>query len=317
MNTEEVLFRAIHDHPEDELAWRALADALEEQGQPDRAELLRLDLTLRQATGPTERWQGQGPTRRQREQSLMRLLAEGARPSLPVLTNPVGMQLVLVPPGSFFMGSPARERGRFAQEGPCHKVMVPRAFYLGAHPVTQAQWRAVLGGNPSHFPGDNHPVEMVSWDDCQEFCRELGSIDGRSYRLPSEAEWEYACRACTTTAFHGGDTLRSLRGVGWCSYNKRFAQAGGTRPVGSLLPNAWGLYDMHGNVREWCIGWCGPYTEAEVTGPPHEDSGETRCWRGGSWADLWNYCRSAYRNNHDPPGRRCEYIGLRVCCEVG
>lgn len=171
----------------------------------------------------------------------------------------IDMRFTWCPPGTFLMGSPPEEVGRYDDEVQ-HRVMLTKGFYLGVHPVTQAQWRAVMGSNPSWFKGDNLPVENVSWYDCQAFCKKLGGL----VRLPTEAEWEYACRAGTTTVYHTGDDEEALSRAGWYYTNS----GGQTRPVGELTPNAWGLYDMHGNVWEWCADWHDEYSKEEVAKGP-------------------------------------------------
>ena len=159
---------------------------------------------------------------------------------------------------------------------------------MGVHQVTQAQWQAVMGANPSHFKGEsNLPVENVSWDECVAFCEALGKKDGKPYRLPTEAEWEYACRAGTTTPFHFGGTIT----VNQANYDGNYTYGNGkkgvyrqkTTPVGSFPANAWGLFDMHGNVWEWCADWYGPYPEEELKDPQGFVGGDRRVCRGGSW----------------------------------
>jgi formylglycine-generating enzyme required for sulfatase activity len=164
-------------------------------------------------------------------------------------TNSIGMKLVLIPAGEFMMGSPETEKDRSPDESPQHKVRISKPFYMGAMEMTQAQWKAVMEeNNPSNFKGDDLPVEKVSWEDCQEFLKKLSAKEGKTYRLPTEAEWEYACRAGTTTRFNAGDDDKALDSVGWHEGNSESK----THPVGQKKPNAWGLYDMLGNVEEWC-----------------------------------------------------------------
>ncbi len=225
-----------------------------------------------------------------------------------------GMAFCFIPPGVFNMGSPAGEVGRFADEVQ-HRVTLTHGFYLGKCPVTQAQWERVMGANPSHFKGADLPVETVSWDDCQTFLRKFGS----GARLPTEAEWEYACRAGTTTALNNGTALTSVKGpcpnldaVAWYDQNSR----GTTHPVGLKQPNGWGLHDMHGNVWEWCSDRCGEYPTGGVTNPQGAQDGTNRMGRGGSWVSYANYCRVAYRINNAPAYRDNVY-GLRAILPPG
>ncbi len=186
------------------------------------------------------------------------------------LGNGVTMDFVYIPGGKFLMGSPETEKGHRDSESPQHWVTVPE-FFMGKYQVTQAQWQAVMGNNPSYFKGENRPVEMVSWYDCAEFCKKLSPIIGRDCRLPSEAEWEYACRAGTTTPFYFGETITSEL----ANYDGNYTYANEpiglyrkeTTPVGQFPPNAFGLYDMHENVYEWCADdWHDNYQGAPTDG---------------------------------------------------
>jgi formylglycine-generating enzyme required for sulfatase activity len=228
------------------------------------------------------------------------------------------MTFAWVPPGTFLMGSPPGEEGREPYQGADetqHRVTLTRGFFLGVHPVTQAQWKEVMGNNPSHFKEKTLPVEQVSWDDCREFCRQLSERDGKRYRLPTEAEWEYACRAGTTTPFHFGETISTDQ----ANYHGNYTYGSGkkgqyrqkTTPVGTFPANGWGLFDMHGNVWEWWEDWYGSYHESCITDPKSPDNGTARVLRGGSWGSLPGWCRSAFRN-HDEPGFRISYAGCRV-----
>lgn len=212
------------------------------------------------------------------------------------------------------MGSPPREVERFNDEVQ-HRVTLTRGFYLGIHPVTQAQWQAVMGDKPSYFKGDNRPVEQISWDDCEAFCARLGQLTGKRFRLPTEAEWEYACRAGTTTPFHFGDTISTNQAnySGKYTYNrgKKGVYRKMTLPVDSFPPNAWGVFDMHGNVWEWCQDWYGAYLLENTKDPHGHNSGDTRVLRGGSWRSPPFRCRSAFRFG-DAPGRRDATVGCRV-----
>ncbi len=226
------------------------------------------------------------------------------------------MELAWIPAGSFLMGYPADETARLAIETQ-HRVTLTKGFLVGVYLVTQAQWRAVMGDNPSYFEGDDRPVEMVSWEDCQEFCKQLNLKAGRAaYRLPTEAEWEYACRAGTTTPFSFGETVspEQVNYDGHHPYGKgrkgQYRQQ--TTPVGSFPANAWGLYDMHGNVWEWCQDWYGPYPQNNSTDPQGSINGKARVLRGGSWVDGASYCHAAYRGRFEP-GSRDQSFGFRVC----
>jgi formylglycine-generating enzyme required for sulfatase activity len=225
-----------------------------------------------------------------------------------IVTNSLGMKFAWIPPGTFKMGSPVGEPGRNDDEVQ-HDVILTKGFYLGVYEVTQAQWRAVMGDNPSAFKGDDYPVECVSWADCQKFCEKLSLRDGRRYRLPTEAEWEYACRAGTTGEYSSGNGENALRKVGWYAGNSNDR----TNPVGGLAPNAWGLYDMHGNVWEWCADWYAPYPVGIVRDYQGPMFGGFRVLRGGSWGHIPGYCRAADRGNRYAPSARLHYYGCRVC----
>ncbi|WP_044171284.1 bifunctional serine/threonine-protein kinase/formylglycine-generating enzyme family protein [Kamptonema formosum] len=238
------------------------------------------------------------------------------------------LEMVSIPGGTFMMGSPNSEEGRYDSESPQHGVTV-QPFFMGKYAVTQAQWKAVaalpkvnrdLNSDPSQFKGANRPVECVSWEDAMEFCARLSKKTGRDYRLPSEAEWEYACRAGTTTPFHFGETITT----DLANYDGNYTYASGpkgkyrqeTTNVGSFPPNAFGLYDMHGNVWEWCADyWHENYAGAPVNGSVW-NSGENedrryRLRRGGSWYHNPRYCRAAYRVRVGPEFRN-GVIGFRA-----
>ena len=218
--------------------------------------------------------------------------------------NGVPLEMIYVPGCSFKMGSPEGEG--YDSERPQHDVTVS-GFYIGKFQITQAQWEAVMGKNPSHFKGDPAlPVESVSWNEAKQFCEKLAQMTGKAYRLPSEAEWEYACRAGTT-----GDYAGDLDAMAWYSENS----GGKTHPVGQKQPNAFGLYDMHGNVWEWCEDdWHDSYAGAPTDGRVwvHTPSrGSYRVDRGGSWYDIAVLCRSAYRLRY-APGDRIDNLGFRL-----
>jgi formylglycine-generating enzyme required for sulfatase activity len=236
------------------------------------------------------------------------------------LGNGVGLEMVAIPAGEFMMGSPKDEADRSDYESPHHKVLVS-AFWMGKFPVTQAQYQAVMGNNPSRFAenGANRPVENVSWHDAVAFCERLSQKTGRAYRLPSEAEWEYACRAGTTTPFYFGMSIS--RDLVNCKRNLGMALiglfAGETTKVGSFPANAFGLHDMHGNVEEWCQDvWHDSYEGAPTNGSVwavggNQDSRRVR--RGGSWDYSPRNCRSAFRYYSNADSRYNSF-GFRVCC---
>jgi len=202
-----------------------------------------------------------------------------------------GMEFVRVPAGSFDMGSPPEEPGRDLDEGPRHRVEIS-AFYLGKYEVTQAQWQKVMGKNPSFFKGDPMlPVENVSWNSVQKFIRILNRKTGFDFRLPTEAEWEYACRAGTRTLFFSGDDEKSLGEYAWFNVNSGEE----THPVGMLKPNAFGLYDMHGNVSEWVGDGRRGYLSKPVKDPDGGMPGKKAMHRGGCWLYPARYLRSANR----------------------
>jgi formylglycine-generating enzyme required for sulfatase activity len=237
------------------------------------------------------------------------------------LAEGVAITMIEIPAGEFLMGSPDAEGGRYADEGPQHKVSL-RSYFLGQTPVTQAQWEVVarwgkvdrdLKSAPSNFSGANRPVERVSWHEAMEFCRRLSMRTGGRYVLPSEAQWEYACRAGTTTLFAFGDKLTPE--VANCLYNVMNIFSGKTSEVGIFPGNEWGLYDMHGNVLEWCADpWHASYQGAPADGSVWSDGGGDK-WllRGGSWLSNPGNCRSAYRD-WPRPDYRGYFIGFRVCC---
>ena len=224
------------------------------------------------------------------------------------------MKLVLIPVGKFMMGSPDSERGRdkiFQDEGPQHEVTLSKPFYVAVTEVTQAQYQRVMGTNPSEFKGATNPVELVSWNEATEFCKRLSEKSRQAVRLPTEAEWEYACRAGTATAFSFGDAESALGDYAW--YEENSGET--THPVGQKKPNAWGLYDMHGNVLEWCADWYGDYPKGAVTDPQGPASGPSRVLRGGSWKLVPSVCRSACRFMYIQVIRNIN-IGFRVVVPV-
>jgi formylglycine-generating enzyme required for sulfatase activity len=249
----------------------------------------------------------------------------------------LGAKFILLPVGTFMMGSPADEPRRSSDETQ-HRVTLTKPFYLQTTEVTQGQWKAVMGTNPSHFSscGDNCPVEKVSWDDVQEFIRKLNQREGTNkYRLPTEAEWEYAARAGTQTALYNGplkiisdNNGPALDAIAWYGGNSGVNYSGGydcsgwsgkqysssscgTHPVGGKSANAWGLYDMLGNVWEWVQDWRGDYPTGSVTDPQGPSGGSGRVGRVGSWIGRARICRAANRGNYTP-GNRVSYLGFRL-----
>lgn len=234
------------------------------------------------------------------------------------LTAGVVVKLRWIPPGRFLMGSPETEAGRTDDEGPQHWVQLTRGFWLAEAPCTQLEWEAVMGENPSYFMGVDFPVEQVSWEDCQRFCARLDARNnGLVARLPTEAEWEWACRGDTTTAFNDGSDCTEPTGkdlalarLGWFSANS----GGHSHEVKQLKANAWGIFDMHGNVWEWCQDWYAYFGLEEVRDPSGPDSGQGRAMRGGGWDFFARVCRSA-RRSACSPAFRWYVLGFRLAVE--
>ncbi|NCS79583.1 MAG: SUMF1/EgtB/PvdO family nonheme iron enzyme [Microcystis aeruginosa K13-07] len=230
------------------------------------------------------------------------------------LAKGVTLEMVSLPAGKFLMGSPDIDIDASDDEKPPHQVKV-NSFAIGKYPITQAQYQAVMGNNPSSFKNNpQNPVEKVSWNDAQAFCQKLSQITGKTYRLPTEAEWEYACRAGTTTRYYFGDNDNQLGDYAWGSENSNDT----THPVGQKKPNGWGLYDMSGNVWEWCEDdWHNSYAGAPDDGTAWIDndnrSQSRKCLRGGSWYYIPNSCRSAVRSRYYP-GDHVSSLGFRVAC---
>jgi formylglycine-generating enzyme required for sulfatase activity len=263
-----------------------------------------------------------------------------ARQKIEDLGNGVSLEMVKIPGGTFTMGSPKSEKGSYNNERPQHDVTVPQ-FFMGKYPVTQGQWKAIasrtdlkvqldLKTEPSRFKEPykdidrwKRPVERVNWFEAVEFCKRLSKLTGRNYRLPSEAEWEYACRAGTTTPFYFGETITTEL-VNYDG-NKTYGNAPKgeyrkqTTPVGQFPANAFGLYDMHGNVREWCADeWHKNYAGAPTDGSVWLNGNKDMSpLRGGSWASYPYDCRSAIRNDYDWRGDRYYNAGFRVVCDGG
>jgi formylglycine-generating enzyme required for sulfatase activity len=233
--------------------------------------------------------------------------AAGEKWTVPELS----LNMVPVPAGTFTIGSPANERGRDEGEGPQTVVTISKPFWLGVTEVTQPQWQAIMGNNPSQFVMDNNPVERISWTEATEFCQKLTERErtagrlpaGYVYALPTEAQWEYACRAGTTGQYSG-----KLDDVSWYFKNTEGLT---TKPVGQKQPNAWGLQDMHGNVWEWCADWYGAYPGGKISDPKGPATGTIRIVRGGGWGDTALDCRSAFRRAFKPD-LHGNSVGLRL-----
>lgn len=253
----------------------------------------------------------------------------------PSFHNSIGMTLVYIPAGQFRMG----DLSMHFEDEKVREVTLTKAFFMARTEITQAQWQAVMGSTPSHFRGDQLPVENVSWHEAVAFCAALSTREGRTYRLPTEAEWEYACRAGSAADFHNGgsgasgeDTLKQVAWFGGTPKTWNGNSEGGTRPVAQLQPNAWGLYDMHGNVWEWCADVFAPYQVREhredhknqtrvwhtndVTDPTGPAKGVSRVLRGGSWYDPPKFCRASKRHGRSPDTRLVDF-GFRIVCDVG
>jgi formylglycine-generating enzyme required for sulfatase activity len=230
-----------------------------------------------------------------------------------LLAGTVPLTFVWIAPGSYWRGSDDSEKGRDRDEGPRHEVTLTRGFYLGRYEVTQQQWLAVMGHNPAVFRRGpealQRPVDSVSWEDCQRFLARLNAPGGGRFRLPTEAEWEYAARAGTATRFPWGEDPReeATPAQAWAN-SRSFAIS---HPVGQKPPNQWGLFDLHGNVWEWTSDWYGPYAAGPQVDPTGPVTGRERVFRGGSWYDFPVSLRSANRHRHGPAGRYSA-VGLRL-----
>jgi len=322
MNNEASFLQAILAQPEADDTWMVLADWLEETGQAERAELVRLQLTLRRESNRERR--------RPCEKRVQTLLLHGVRPCVPTITNSLGMQFALIPPGLFWMGSSHHRGPADEDEFPAHLVEITKPFFLGVHHVTQGQYQRIMRRNPSYFgpkgagaaatqhlDRDNLPVESVSFEDIELFCRRLSDRveekkAGRRYGLPTEAQWEYACRAgICHTAYHFGSRLR-IRLARFNGHGNRHPL-----PVGSHLPNLFGLHDMHGNVWEWTADWYDAdyYSKSPLRDPTGPATGHRRVLRGGGWSTPPELCRSALRG-HNSTDARHNYNGFRLALPV-
>ena len=226
------------------------------------------------------------------------------------LGGEVKLKLVLIPAGKFIMGAPATEFSPYKNEGPQHEVTISRPFYMGIYHVTQQQYQHIMGNNRSLFKDPDNPMEMVSWDDAVEFCKKVSQKTGKTVRLPTEAEWEYACRAGSTTRFSYGEDDKNFTQLGdyaWYAGNSDKK----SHPVGLKKPNDWGLHEMHGNEWQWCADWFAPYTDAKAIDPEGPASGTHRIVRGGCWFAAGGRCRSAFRMAMTSNQRHND-IGFRV-----
>ena len=234
------------------------------------------------------------------------LVSGGNTISIPVKKG-ISIEMVKVEAGTFMMGATSEMENPYSWEKPVHQVTLPHDYYMGKYEVTQALWQAVMGSNPSYFKGDDLPVEQVSWGDCQEFISKLNSMTGRKFRLPTEAEWEYAARGGRKSKGYQYSGSSNISDVAWYDGNS----GNKTHPVGTKQANELGIYDMSGNVYEWCQDWKGSYVNSSQTNPTGAVSGSYRVYRGGSWYYDARYCRSSYRNS-GAPGCRLNRLGLRL-----
>ena len=226
-----------------------------------------------------------------------------------VLTvNGVRYEFALVDAGTFTMGATDGDVDAYGWEKPAHQVTITKDYYIGKTEVTQALWKAVMGNNPSDFKGDNKPVEQLSWNDCQEFIRKLNSLTGKAFRLPTEAEWEFAARGGNNSRHYKYSGSDNLHEVGWYTANS----SNTTHDVATKQPNELGIYDMSGNVYEWCQDWYGDYSSNAQYDPAGPTSGSYRVGRGGSWFSDAGYCRSSNRYFYNPVYRIIN-LGFRLC----
>ena len=226
--------------------------------------------------------------------------------SIPVKDG-ISIDMVRVEAGTFTMGATSEMKDPWDDEKPAHQVTLTNDYYIGKYEVTQALWKAVMGNNPSKFKGDNLPVEQVSWNDCQEFISKLNRITGKTFRLPTEAEWEYAARGGNKSRGYQYSGSNNISDVAWYKDNS----GSKTHAVGSKQANELGIYDMSGNVLEWCQDWKGTYSSSSQTNPIGANSGYYRVYRGGSWYGIAGYCRSSFRFSY-APGFRYYILGLRL-----
>jgi uncharacterized protein (TIGR02996 family) len=309
MSDLDALLAGIVADPLEETRWGVLADWLQENDpDPRRAELLRLHRRMLATCCEPDAH----PERSEWQSRMVELLIAGVKPCVPqetlMLPGGVPMTFSFIPPGAFLMGS--EKCGD--DEKPVHRVEVPCGFFLGIYLVTQAQWKAVMGTAPSYFKGKKRPVEQVSWEDCQEFCTKLAELTGRRVELPRETEWEFACRAGTTTEYHFGDVINTDLANTDGSRDPKGKDREETTDVGSFPANPWGLSDVHGNVWEWCEDVYKPYPVSESENKQEYSNERARVLRGGAWYSNAGNCVSAYRLNDGPAARYLNF-GFRVC----
>ena len=232
-----------------------------------------------------------------------------------VITIPVKdgicIEMVKVEAGTFMMGATSEMKDSYGWEKPVHQVTLTNDYYMGKYEVTQALWQAVMGSNPSEYKGDNLPVETVSWNDCQKFISKLNSLTGRKFRLPTEAEWEYAARGGKESRGYQYSGSSNISDVAWYDENS----GSKTHPVGTKQANELGIYDMTGNVWEWCSDWYSSYSSSSQTNPTGSDSGSARVSRGGGWNCNASYCRLSVRFYYTPDFR-LDILGLRLALSV-
>ena len=286
--------------------WGEIESGWKEMTEDELAGKLDEVLQLHPDHAKAKPWRPQIVTSADRLKAKLAKLKAGDRHEV-TLPGGVKMSFAWCPPGTFIMGDNKSSHG---DEKPAHEVRLTKGFWMGVTPVTQAQWQAIMGKNPSYFMGPQLPVELVSWDEVVQFCQSVQKKCGIELRLPTEAEWEYACRAGTTTDYCSGNGDGALRQVGWFGGNA----GGSTKPVGQLKANAWNLHDMHGNVWEWCSDWKGDnyYAQSPKDDPQGPSSGSYRVRRGGGWYSTADYCRTAFRDSYPPVPRGNLSLGFRV-----
>ncbi len=323
MSDLDALLAGIVADPTDALRWLVMADWLEDHGQPERAELVRVHRELLRTCTATR----ETKARKQLHARMMELMRSGVQPCLPqrTITLPGGveMRFSFIPPGSFLMGSPKSEEGRDVRERR-HRATLTKGFWMGQTPVTQRQWVALMDSNPSHFKGDELPVDTVTWNDTQLFCAAAKARLRVDPRLPTEAEWEYMARAGTTTPFYWGAEMNGTQANCTGSDSDRTSWKGPKRPKPSpvgkyapVSPHPWSLVDMHGNVWEWCADWEEDYPGGEATDPLGPQSGLFRVCRGGGWCNFATGCHAASRFRRSSHGTGTyNYLGFRLAADL-